>query len=139
MSQELKDKDYENKALFVRVRGIVQNPSDMRQAPFDFKCRVDTGFDDGVTAPLWFRSDVEIIGVQPALKTRTLANGERVPVYVCAAYIQQIDSCYFPLPGLPIKMVMLGNVARSFLGMDSIKYCTLIMDGSNQKFSMIFN
>ena len=99
----------------------------------------NTGFGDGVTAPLWFRSDIDIIGVQPALKTRTLANGERIPVYVCAAYLHQIDKCVFPMPGLAVRMVMLGNVERNLLGMDSLKYCTLILDGSNQKFSMIFN
>ena len=51
MSQELNKKDYENKALFVQVKGIVQNPRNMGQIPFTFKCRVDTGFDGGVTAP----------------------------------------------------------------------------------------
>ena len=139
MSQEINDKDYEKKALFVRVRGIVQNPRDMRQVPFNFKCMVDTGCGDGVTAPLWFKSDVDIIGIQPAIKNRTLANGKRIPVHVCAAYIQQIDNCVFPMPGFAVRIAMFGDVERSLLGMDSLKYCTLILDGPNQIFSMIFN
>ena len=138
MSQELRDKDYEKKALFVQVRGIVQNPRNMRQTPFNFRCRVDTGFDGGVTAPHWFRSDVDTIGIQPLVRNWTLANGEKVPVYTCAAYLHQIDRCVFPMPGLAVKMVMLGNVEKHLLGMDSLQYCTLIVDGSNEKFSMIF-
>lgn len=139
MSQELRNKDYEKKALFVRVRGIVQNPRDMRQVPFNFRCRVDTGFDGGVTAPRWFLSDIGTIGVQPLEKNWTLANGTRIPVFICAAYLHQIDLCVFPMPGLAVTMVMMGNVERNFLGMDSLKYCALILDGSKQKFSMIFN
>jgi len=138
MSQELNDKDYERKAQFVQVRGIIQNPRDMRQAPFNFKCLVDTGFGDGVTGPLWFKSDIDTIGVQPALKTRTLANGERIPVQVCVAYIHQIDNCEFPMPGLAVRMVLLGNIERNLLGRDSLKYCVLTLDGPNQKFSMVF-
>jgi len=139
MSQEIKNKDYENKALFVQVRGIVQNPRDMRQIPFNFRCRVDTGFDGGITAPQWFRSDIDTIGVQPLEKNWTLANGERVTVHICAAYLHQIDRCEFPMPGLAVKMVMLGYVEKNLLGMESLKYCTLILNGSEEKFSMIFN
>jgi len=139
MSQELKNKNFEKKALFVRVRGIVQNRVDMRQVPFNFKCRVDTGFDGGVTAPGRFLSDISTIGVQPLEKNWTLANGEKVPVFICAAYLHQIEHCIFPMPGLAVTLVILGNVEKNLLGMDSLKYCTLVLDGSKRNFSMIFN
>lgn len=138
MSLQIEKKAYEKKAAFLRVSGIVQNPQNMRQIPFSFTCRVDTGFDGGITTPQTYRSDVQIIGIQPSLKNWTLANGKKVTVYICAAYIQQIDTCRFPMPGIPVKLVMLGHSEKHFLGMDSLKHCLISFDGKNQNFSLVF-
>jgi len=130
------NKKYKNKKAYIKVKGAILNPETMRQIPLDFECRIDTGFDGGILIPKWYRPDAKSIGVEPSITNITLADGSKIPAYVCVAHIQQIDTCSLPLPGKPVVLVMCGSREGELLGMDALKYCTVFFDGPGQAFTM---
>ena len=130
------NKKYKKQKAYVRIKGIIQNPETIRQTPLDFECQIDTGFDGGIFVPHWYRSDAQSIKVEPRLTNITLADGRKVPAYVCAAYMQNIDSYTFPPPGRPVMLVMCGNRKGHLLGMDALKYCSILFDGPKQTFTI---
>lgn len=132
------NKRYKNKSAHIRIRGAIQNPQNMRQTPLDFECRIDTGFDGGIMVPHWYRSDAQIIGVEPSITNITLADGSKIPAYVCVAYLHNIDTYAFPPPGKPTILVMCGNRKAELLGMDALKNCTVLFDGPKQTFAIGF-
>jgi len=138
MSEEGLDEKFENNAAYIKVEGIIQNPHNFQQVPFDFKCRIDTGFDGGVSTSIRYRSDVETIGVQPLIRNWTLADGSKTPVYICAAYLQKVGQHELPQPGKPIKLIMVGQKELHLFGMDSLQYCILTLNGKEKKFSLQF-
>jgi len=110
----------------------------MRQVPIDFNCRIDTGFDGGVLIPQWHLSEAESIGIQPSITNMTLADGSKIPVYVFAAHIQEIEGKSLPSPGLPVLLVMCGKGKTVLLGMDTLKNSTILFDGPSQAFTLDF-
>jgi len=131
-------KKYKNKSAKVRIVGAIQNPENMRQTPLDFECRIDTGFDGGIMVPHWYRSDAQTIGVEPSVTNITLADGSKIPAYVCAAYIHEIDKHSFSHPGKTVILVMCGNRKGELLGMDALKHCSVLFDGPKQAFTISF-
>ena len=127
---------YKNKTACVTIKGVILNPQTMRQSPLDFECMVDTGFFGGIFVPEWYKSNAESIGVVPSLANITLADGNRVPAYVCAAYLQEVDGCDFAPPGKPVVLVMRGTNSPELLGMDALKHCTIFLDGPKQSFTL---
>jgi len=132
------NKKYKKKRAYVKIKGVIQNPVTAHQTPLDFECRIDTGFDGGILVPLWLRSDAQSIKVEPRVTDLTLADGRKIPVYVCVAYIQSIDTYTFPLPGKPVRLVMCGNRRGKLLGMDALEYCSILFDGPKQAFTISF-
>ena len=130
------NKKYKNRKAYIRVKGAILNPETVRQIPLDFECQIDTGFDGGILVPDSYRLDAESISVEPSITNITLADGSKVPAYVCVAYIQGIDAHSLPLPGKPVVLVMCGNRKSELLGMDTLKYCTVLFDGPGQAFTM---
>ena len=108
----------------------------MRQVPLDCECRIDTGFDGGLMIPLWRKHDIEAINVQPSITNITVADGSQIPAFVCVAHLQEIDSHSFAMPGRPVMLVMCGNWPGVLLGMDSLKYSTILFDGPKQEYTM---
>lgn len=129
-------KKYRKKAAFIRIKGVIQNPQNLLQTPLDFECRIDTGFDGGIFIPHWYRSDAKTIGVEPTITNITLADGSKVPAYVCVAHLQKIDKFTFPTPGKQTILVMCGDRKGELLGMDALKHCTILFDGPKQAFTM---
>jgi len=129
-------KNYRNKSAFIEIEGIIPNPLTLAQVPLRFECRIDTGFDGGIFVPVRYKSDSEAIGVKPTVTNITLADGSKTPAYVCAAYLQAIDKRGFESPGKPVILVMCGFREGKMLGMDALKYCTILFDGPNQNFTM---
>ena len=131
-------KKCKKKSARVRIAGVIQNPQNMRQTPLDFECRIDTGFDGGIMVPHWFRSDAQSIGIEPSITNITLADGRKISAYVCAAYIHTINGHSFSLPGKTAILVMCGNRRGKLLGMDALKYCSVLFDGPKQAFMISF-
>jgi predicted aspartyl protease len=130
------NKKYKNKKAYIKVKGAILNPETMRQVPLDFECRIDTGFDGGILVQNPYKLDAKSIGVEPRITNITLADGSKIPAYVCVAHIQVIDTCSLPLPGKPVVLVMCGSRKGELLGMDALKYCTVFFDGPGQAFTM---
>lgn len=129
-------KKYRKKSAYIRIEGIVSNPQTAAQVPLRFECRVDTGFDGGVLVPVRYKPDTEAIGVTPAITNVTLADGNKIPAYVCAAYLQAVDKHVFKSPGKPVTLIMCGFREGQMLGMDALKYCTIVFDGPKQDFTI---
>jgi len=129
-------KNYRKKAAYITIEGTIPNPQTAAQVPLRFECRIDTGFDGGVLVPVRYKSDTQSIGVRPTITNMTLADGQKINVYVCAAYLQAIEKCVFESPGKPILLVMCGLREGQFLGMDALKYCTILFDGPKQNFTI---
>jgi len=130
-------REYRNSSAYVRMKCVIQNPQTASQVPLDFStCRIDTGFDGGVLVPQWHRSDAEVAGVEPRITNLTLADGSRIPAYVCAVFLQSVDDITFAPPGRPMILVMCGNRRSPLLGMGALKYCTILFDGPNQRFTI---
>jgi predicted aspartyl protease len=129
-------KKYRNKRAYVKVRGAIINPITTRQIPLDCECRIDTGFDGGIMLPLWQLNELRAINIEARLTNITVADGSKVPAYVCVAHIQEIENHPFPMPGRPVMLVMCGNKEGVLLGMDSLKYSTILFDGPNQAYTM---
>lgn len=108
----------------------------MRQIPLDCECRIDTGFDGGIMIPYWHKDEIQSIDVEPRLTNITVADGSKIPAFVCAVYIHEIDSCSFSMPGRAVMLVMCGNWSGVLLGMDTLKYSKILFDGPNQEFTM---
>jgi len=123
---------YKNKSAYIRIEGAIRNPQNMRQTPLHFECRIDTGFDGGIIVPHWYRSDAQTIGVEPGITNITLADGSQIPAYICVAHLHKIDTYTFPPPGKPTILVMCGNRKGELLGMDALKYCSVLFDGPKQ-------
>lgn len=130
------NRNYRNRKAYIRVKGAIVNPETMRQVPLDFECRIDTGFDGGILVPDLYRMDARSVGVEPSITNITLADGSRIPAYVCVAYLQEIEECSLPLPGKPVLVVICGNRKGELLGMDTLKYCSVLFDGPGQAFTM---
>lgn len=130
------NRKYKNRRAYIRIGGVIRNPKTARQIPLSFECRIDTGFDGGIFVPHWYRSDAQSIDVEPRITNITLADGSRISAYVCAAYLQNIDTCRFPPPGKPVTLVMCGNRKGELLGIDALKYCTVLFDGPKQAFTI---
>jgi hypothetical protein len=130
------NRNYRNGKAYIRVKGAIVNPETTRQVPLDFKCRIDTGFDGGILIPNLYRFDARSVGVEPSITSITLADGSRIPAYVCVAYLHEIETCSLPPPGKPVLVVMCGNRKGELLGMDALKYCTILFDGPGQAFTM---
>lgn len=130
------NKKYKNKKAYIRVKGAILNPETVRQIPLDLECQIDTGFEGGIFVPDSYKLDAESISIEPSVASITLADGSKVPAYVCVAYIQGIDTHSFPLPGKPVVLVMCGNRKSELLGMDALKYWTVLFDGPCQAFTM---
>lgn len=132
------NKNYKKKSAYVNIEGIIQNPRNMRQTPLNFECRIDTGFDGGIFVPHWVRSDAQTIGVEPSITNLILADGSKIPVYVCAAHLRKIDTHVYSSPGKPVMLVMGGNRKGKLLGMDALKHCSVLFDGPSQAFEISF-
>ena len=78
-------KKYNNKKAFIKIKGAIINPVNGRQLPIDCDCRIDTGFDGGLMIPFWHKEEIESINVQPRPTTITVADGNKIPAFVCAA------------------------------------------------------
>ena len=108
----------------------------MRQIPLNCECRIYTGFDGGIMIPYWHKDEIQSIDVEPRITNITVADGSQVPALVCVAYIQEIDSCSFSMPGRAVMLVMSGNWPGTLLGMDTLKYSKILFDGPKQEFTM---
>lgn len=129
-------KNYSSNFAFVRVRGIVPNPENARQFPFEAECLIDTGFYGGVYLPDSFLSDAKTIGVTPTPTNITLADGSEIVAHVCAAYLLQIEDHKFNWPGKPIFLVIYGNKSDELIGMNSLKHFPVLFDGPNSCFTI---
>lgn len=132
------EKKYREKHAYIRIAGIIPNPLTAAQVPLNFECRIDTGFDGGILVGVRYKSDAETIGIQPRLTNITLADGSKTPAYVCVAYIQAIEESAFTPPGKPVLLVMCGIRERQLMGMDALKYYTILFDGPKQAFTIDF-
>lgn len=129
-------KKYKNKKAYIRVKGAILNLETSRQIPLDFECQIDTGFDGGIMVPDSYNLEAKSINVEARVTSITLADGSKVPAYVCAAHIQEIDTHILPLPGKAVMLVMCGNRKSELLGMDALKHCTVFFNGPNQTFTI---
>lgn len=129
---------YKNKKAYLKVKGIIQNPVNLRQIPLNFESRVDTGFDGGLLIPYWHVSNAQSIGIEPTLTNITLAGGRKIAAYVCVGYIQMIENHTLPDPGIPVMLVMCGNRDGSLLGMDALKNQIIAFNGPLQSFTLSF-
>jgi predicted aspartyl protease len=127
---------YTDKKAFIKIKGAIINEVNGRQLPLDCDCRVDTGFDGGIMIPFWRKQEIESISVQPRPTNITIADGSKIPAFVCAAHIQEIENHTFPSPGRPVMLVMCGNWAGVLLGMDALKQSTILFDGPRQQYTM---
>lgn len=132
------NKKYDRNQAYLRVKWIIQNPETLRQFPLDFECRIDTGFDGGILVPHWHLSDAKSIGVDPRPTNIVLADGRKIPAYVCVGHLQEIEGHALPLPGIPMILVMCGNRKGSLLGMDVLRNHVISFDGPAQAFSLTF-
>ena len=130
-------KNYSNKRAYLKVKGVIQNPVNLRQVPLDFECRIDTGFDGGIMVPHWHLSDAQSIGIEPSITNIILADGRRIPAYVCVVHLQEIETYNIPPPGIPMILVMCGSRKGTLLGMDLLKNHVISFDGPNQAFTLI--
>ncbi len=130
-------KKYYKKKAYLKVKGVIQNPANLRQFPLDFECRIDTGFDGGILIPHWHSADAKSIGVEPSLTNIILADGRKIPAYVCLAHLQEIEAHNLPAPGIPIVLVMCGNRDGSILGMDALQHHLISFDGPAQTCTII--
>jgi len=129
-------KNYRNKRAYVKVKGAIINPITTRQIPLDCECRIDTGFDGGIMLPFWHMDELRDINVEARPTNITVADGRKVPAYVCVAHIQELENHPFLMPGRPVMLVMFGKLEGVLLGMDSLKYTTILFDGPNQAYTM---
>ena len=129
------NKQYRRNAAYVRVAGYIPG-LETRQFSFELECRIDTGFDGGIFIPSRYKSDLDIIGVEPSISNVTLADGSKIAAYICAAYILKMDKCAFLPPGKPIEVIICGIREGQLLGMDTLKYCTAFFDGINQNLTI---
>lgn len=136
MSSKTINKKYRENKAFIKIKGAVMNPLTAAQVPLDCECRIDTGFDGGLMIPWWHQSEIETINVEPRFTNITVADGRTIPAVVCVAHLQEIDSHSFPMPGKPVMLVMCGNLEGSLLGMDTLKYSTILFDGPKQEYAM---
>jgi predicted aspartyl protease len=130
------NKKYRDKKAYIKIKGAIINPLTNRQVPLDYECRIDTGFDGGIMIPYWHKNQIQSIDVEPRITSITVADGSRIPAFVCVAHIHEIDSCSFSMPGRPVMLVMCGNWPGVLLGMDTLKYSKIVFDGPNQQFVM---
>jgi hypothetical protein len=129
-------KKYSSNSAYVQCFGIVTNPSNGRQVPFNAECLVDTGFYGGIFLPNTFMLDARSIEVEPVATTVTLADGSEIIAHVCAGYLQRIEGHDFDAPGIPIFLVIYGNVPGEVLGMNVLQNFTILFDGPNQCFAL---
>lgn len=130
------EKPYKDERAYLKIKGIIQNPQTMGQTPIDVEGRIDTGFDGGLFVPISYKSDLEIIKVIPRKTNITLADGRKIPAEVCFAYVQQIDNIELPAPGLPISLVICGDLRGHLIGMNFLKNCITRLEGPSQKLAM---
>jgi predicted aspartyl protease len=129
-------KKYVSNSAYLHVFGVVPNPSNGRQVPFNAECLVDTGFYGGIFLPNTFIIDARSIGVEPVATSVTLADGSEIIAHVCAGYLQKIENHDFDMPGKPIFIVIYGNEPGEVLGMNSLQHFILLLDGPNQCFTI---
>ena len=128
---------YRDNAAFVRVKGAIINPQNGSRAPLNFECKVDTGFTSGLYYEESLRSDAEIVGVTPFPTKIRLADGSKVSVHTCVAYIEEINSFRLPPPGLKVTLYMRG-LRKGYIGMEALKSCLTQFDGHAQEIKMRF-
>jgi hypothetical protein len=130
------NKKYEKKKAYIKIKGSIINTYNARQVPLNCECRIDTGFDGGLLIPFWHKDEIQSIDVQPVATTMTVADGRKIPAFVCAAHIQEIETRTFPMPGRAVMLVMCGNYPGVLLGMDALKQSTIFFDGPNQEYTI---
>jgi len=86
--------------------------------------------------PYWHKGELQSIGVEPRPTNIIVADGSKIPAFVCVAHMQEIDSFSFSMPGRPVMLVMCGNWPGVLLGMDALKHSTILFDGPNQAYTM---
>jgi predicted aspartyl protease len=127
-------KTYLANSAYLRAFGVVTNPVNGRQVPFNTECLVDTGFYGGIFLPNSFMNDARSIGVEPVATPVTLADGNEIIAHVCAGYLQRLEDHDLGLPGKPIFIVISENASGDVLGMDTLQHFTILFDGPNQHF-----
>jgi predicted aspartyl protease len=127
-------KEYVSNTAWMQVKGVIPNPVNGRQTPFNVKCLIDTGFYGGVFLPNSYLLDIKSIGIEPTATTITLADGSEIVANVCAAYLQEIENYTFALPGKPIFVVIFGNEPGEVLGMNTLQHFSILFDGPNQRY-----
>lgn len=128
-------KDYRNNALYIRVEGAIIHPDTLRRAPFNFECKIDTGFYGGLFYERTLISDAERVNVQTRPATLYLADHTPITAQACIANIEKIDGQELPYPGIPVELFMHGR-PRGLMGMGALKSFLFILDGINQEFKI---
>jgi predicted aspartyl protease len=129
-------RNYVGNFAYLHASGIIPNPLNGRQAPFNADCMVDTGFYGGIFLPDTFLIDARSIGVEPAATTVTLADGTDIVAHVCAGYLQSLENHDFAAPGKPIFVVIYGHEPGEIIGMNLLQYFSVLFDGPNNSLSL---
>ena len=122
---------------FIRIRGIIQNPVNLRQYPFDLECLIDRGFYGGIYVPKIFLAHADLIDVTPRPTTVTLADGSLIAAHVCVAYLTQIEDYSFESPGIPTSLVIYGDKTGELIGVDAMQHFSVLFDGPANNFTII--
>lgn len=136
MTSNIIKKQYRANFAFIRAKGVIPNPVNLRQYPFDVKCLIDTGFYGGIYVPNVFIANAKVIGVNPRPTTATLADGSKVAVHVCLAYLQQIENYCFPPLGKAIFLVIRGYDSEGLMGVDALQHFSVLFDGPANSFTI---
>ena len=130
------NKPYRNERAYLKIKAVIRNPNTMEQTPVILEGIVDTGFDGGLFVPSVYKSDLETIRVTPRKTSITLADGRRIPVETCLAYIQEVENIELPAPGIPVSFILCGRFEGSLIGMNFLRNCVTEVDGIRSNINM---
>lgn len=133
--ESILERAYSQGKPFVRVRIAVINPQTGQVATFQQRCWVDTGFDGGIHVPNFRKSEAKMVGVDPRLTTLTLAGGARAPGHACLAFLQKIENCEIPSPGIETELIIQGTQNHGLIGLEILKNWIAQFDGPRQSLS----
>lgn len=131
-SRTILKKAYSEGRAITDARVAVINPDNLRQVTLQKKVKIDTGFDAGFHVQESEMSQLDIIGIKPAIGNYMLAGNIPVTAHYCFGYLQKIGDHELPPPGIEITLVFQGTRTQGLLGLEAISNWIVIFDGPAQ-------